>query len=65
MCFTMTSPGSRGTAWRWRFSEGALTENASRDVGIAFANELSVICDQLGINVWELIRLANHLAAGG
>lgn len=37
-----------------------LTENASRDVGIAFANELSVICDQLGINVWELIRLANH-----
>ncbi|WP_423761632.1 UDP-N-acetyl-D-mannosamine dehydrogenase [Burkholderia sp. NLJ2] len=37
-----------------------LTENAFRDVNIAFANELSVICDQLGINVWELIRLANR-----
>lgn len=37
-----------------------LTENSSRDVGIAFANELSIICDELGINVWELIRLANH-----
>lgn len=37
-----------------------LTENSFRDVGIAFANELSVICDRLGINVWELIRLANH-----
>lgn len=37
-----------------------LTENASRDVGIAFANELSLICDQLGIDVWELIRLANR-----
>ena len=37
-----------------------LTENASRDVSIAFANELSVVCDKLGINVWELIRLANH-----
>lgn len=37
-----------------------LTENAFRDVGIAFANELSVICEKLGINVWELIRLANH-----
>ena len=36
-----------------------LTENASRDVSIAFANELSVICDQLNINVWELISLAN------
>jgi UDP-N-acetyl-D-mannosaminuronic acid dehydrogenase len=36
-----------------------LTENASRDVGIAFANELSVLCDSLNINVWELIRLAN------
>lgn len=36
-----------------------LTENASRDVNIAFANELSMICDELGINVWELIRLAN------
>jgi UDP-N-acetyl-D-mannosaminuronic acid dehydrogenase len=36
-----------------------LTENASRDVSIAFANELSMICDRIGINVWELIRLAN------
>lgn len=37
-----------------------LTENAFRDVNIAFANELSLICDKLGINVWELIDLANH-----
>lgn len=37
-----------------------LTENSSRDVSIAFANELSVICDKLDINVWELIRLANR-----
>lgn len=37
-----------------------LTENSSRDVQIAFANELSMICDRLGINVWELIRLANR-----
>jgi len=37
-----------------------LTENAFRDVNIAFANELSLICDRLGINVWELIELANH-----
>jgi UDP-N-acetyl-D-mannosaminuronic acid dehydrogenase len=37
-----------------------LTENSFRDVNIAFANELSLICDKLGINVWELIRLANH-----
>ena len=36
-----------------------LTENASRDVQIAFANELSLICDEAGINVWELISLAN------
>lgn len=36
-----------------------LTENASRDVQIAFANELSLICDKAGINVWELINLAN------
>ncbi len=36
-----------------------LTENAFRDVNIAFANELSVICDRLKINVWELIELAN------
>lgn len=36
-----------------------LTENASRDVQIAFANELSLICDKAGINVWELIKLAN------
>ncbi|MCF2585838.1 UDP-N-acetyl-D-mannosamine dehydrogenase [Brevibacterium sp. UCMA 11752] len=37
-----------------------LTENAYRDVNIAFANELSMISDGLDINVWELIRLANH-----
>jgi UDP-N-acetyl-D-mannosaminuronic acid dehydrogenase len=36
-----------------------LTENASRDVQIAFANELSLICDKAGIDVWDLIRLAN------
>ena len=37
-----------------------LTENAFRDVNIAFANELSLISDNLDINVWELIKLANH-----
>ena len=37
-----------------------LTENAFRDVNIAFANELSIICDKLGINVRELIDLANR-----
>lgn len=37
-----------------------LTENSFRDVNIAFANELSTICDQLHINVWELIKLANR-----
>ncbi|MGE8453163.1 MAG: nucleotide sugar dehydrogenase, partial [Pseudomonadales bacterium] len=37
-----------------------LTENSFRDVNIAFANELSIICDKLDIDVWELIRLANH-----
>ncbi|MGF6572922.1 UDP-N-acetyl-D-mannosaminuronic acid dehydrogenase [Paraburkholderia sp. GAS333] len=37
-----------------------LAENSFRDVNIAFANELSVICDRQGINVWELIRLANR-----
>lgn len=36
-----------------------LTENASRDSQIAFANELSLICDKADINVWELINLAN------
>jgi len=36
-----------------------LTENSSRDVQIAFANELSLICDRAGINVWDLIKLAN------
>ncbi|WP_320112679.1 UDP-N-acetyl-D-mannosamine dehydrogenase [Draconibacterium orientale] len=36
-----------------------LTENSSRDVQIAFANELSLICDKAKINVWELIELAN------
>ena len=37
-----------------------LVENSFRDVNIAFANELSLICDKLDINVWELIKLANH-----
>lgn len=37
-----------------------LTENSFRDVNIAFANELSLICGKLDINVWELVRLANH-----
>jgi UDP-N-acetyl-D-mannosaminuronic acid dehydrogenase len=37
-----------------------LTENSFRDVNIAFANELSMICAQLKIDPWELIRLANH-----
>jgi UDP-N-acetyl-D-mannosaminuronic acid dehydrogenase len=37
-----------------------LTENSFRDVNIAFANELSLVCDHLGINVRELIRRANH-----
>jgi UDP-N-acetyl-D-mannosaminuronic acid dehydrogenase len=37
-----------------------LTENACRDVNIAFANELSILCDKFGINVWELISLANR-----
>ena len=36
-----------------------LVENSSRDVQIAFANELSLICDKAGVNVWELIELAN------
>ena len=37
-----------------------LTENSFRDVNIAFSNELSIICDELDINVWELIQLANR-----
>jgi UDP-N-acetyl-D-mannosaminuronic acid dehydrogenase len=37
-----------------------LTENSFRDLNIAFANELSLICDELDINVWELINLANR-----
>lgn len=37
-----------------------LTENAFRDVNIAFANELSLICEDMNINVWELIKLANR-----
>jgi len=37
-----------------------LSENAYRDVNIAFANELSVIADKLGIDAWEAVRLANH-----
>jgi UDP-N-acetyl-D-mannosaminuronic acid dehydrogenase len=37
-----------------------LVENAFRDVNIAFANELSLICDQLGLNVWHVVELANR-----
>ncbi len=37
-----------------------LTENSFRDVNIAFANELSILCDKFGIDVWELIRLTNR-----
>jgi len=37
-----------------------LTENAFRDVNVAFANEISIVAETLGVNVWELIRLANH-----
>lgn len=37
-----------------------LAENSFRDVNIAFANELAILCEQLGIDVWELIDLANH-----
>jgi UDP-N-acetyl-D-mannosaminuronic acid dehydrogenase len=37
-----------------------LTENAYRDVNIAFANELSLVCDKLDIDVWELIKLSNR-----
>ena len=37
-----------------------LVENAYRDVNIAFANELSMVCDELGIDVWEVIGLANR-----
>ncbi len=37
-----------------------LTENSYRDTNIAFANELSILCDKFSINVWELIRLANR-----
>ena len=37
-----------------------LVENSFRDVNIAFANELSLICDKMDINVWEMIKLANH-----
>ncbi len=37
-----------------------LVENASRDAQIAFANELSLVCDKLGLDVWKVIQLANH-----
>lgn len=53
----------RGNCWKTTAETAEmakLTENAYRDVNIAFANELSLICDRLKINVWELIQLANH-----
>ena len=37
-----------------------LVENAYRDVNIAFANELSIVADKMGLDVWEVIRLANR-----
>ena len=37
-----------------------LTENAFRDVNIAFANELALVCEKMNVNVWEVINLANH-----
>jgi UDP-N-acetyl-D-mannosaminuronic acid dehydrogenase len=37
-----------------------LAENAFRDVNIAFANELSLICERLGLDIWEILRMANH-----
>jgi UDP-N-acetyl-D-mannosaminuronic acid dehydrogenase len=39
---------------------GKLVENSFRDVNIAFANELSLICDRLDVDVWDLIKLTNH-----
>ncbi len=50
-CVTTTSRAAEMTK---------LTENAFRDVNIAFANELSVIADGMGVDVWEVIRLANR-----
>ncbi|WP_407496748.1 UDP-N-acetyl-D-mannosamine dehydrogenase [Pseudooceanicola sp. MF1-13] len=53
--------GERVVASGPRVAEMAkLTENSYRDINIAFANELSLICDELGMDVWELIRLANR-----
>ena len=37
-----------------------LAENTFRDVNIALANELSILCEELDIDVWELTRLTNH-----
>jgi UDP-N-acetyl-D-mannosaminuronic acid dehydrogenase len=37
-----------------------LAENAARDVGIAFANELSLLCDEVGVDAWQVIDLANR-----
>lgn len=51
-CVITSSPGMAEMA--------KLTENSFRDVNIAFANELSLICDKLDMNVWELISLANR-----
>jgi UDP-N-acetyl-D-mannosaminuronic acid dehydrogenase len=53
----------QGQAFRTEASTAELVklvENASRDVNIAFANELSLVCDQLGLNVWSVIELANR-----
>ena len=37
-----------------------LAENAFRDVNIAFANELSMICDEIGVDIWRLVEISNH-----
>ncbi len=50
-CVTTTSRAAEMTK---------LTENAFRDVNIAFANELSLVADSMGVDVWEVIRLANR-----
>lgn len=56
-----------GRVWRTeaRAAEVAkLVENIFRGVNIALANELSLICDQVGVDVWEVIDLANHHPRG-
>jgi len=58
--YTSFVEGEVFTTDAWTAELSKLAENAFRDVNIAFANELSIICDRFGIDVWELIRLANR-----